>query len=782
MEVRAGPQTGTDRRGAFRLRLEQGDVVGLRVSRSGFAAVEVPLVQAGERLRIVMQAGVALRVRALDESGNPLAAAFVRVTRARDVRDATFEYASTTDSQGEHVFLGLPPSLVAWVDASKEGVGWSGLRRMQLPQDGESVAEIIIKSGRTLSGRITNASTGDPIAGARVGISHRMAAAVQTGADGIYVLPGWTGRGVQTLHVLCEGYGREKAHVGREDTYDFELHRGFAITGRILASSGTAVTNAHVAAIAMETRNGKKVSSSATATADESGHVTLGSLRRDMAHTLLVSADGHGRLFLDVDPPEPGIAAKDVGDILLPEARSIAGRAEVTPGSPARRVPIYLKGHNDDRARLREGEKPLVHDINLRDRLLTDDLGRFRFTDLAPGTYEVLYSPDGTSPVTRGVTLGTREDVSGLVLRPAGRHSIRVRVVDSAGPIEGVVVSASLESGESLASTTDSAGTCEFRTDMPIRSLRTAFPARATRRSFMPTVSVTPLPGQEEVVFVLREAAKVAGQVLTADGGAFQNARVYLEPGDQLLAHTDARGRFHVPVPIDGRYTLRAEGIAPAGGGRDAVGRLMAGRSSIQPSTHQGVLVIQLRAVELNRQLHVLVLDPLGGPVRNVGVSAVGRHGLLRRSAQTDVDGRAVLDHLPATDVGVAIGGESMGGSRDNDPSLHWMRPRPLRVLPCGQRVELRFRRGFDLRGVLQNAQGSPVSGALVTCWRVGERLATARSDKHGKFSMRIAEDEQGPLEIRAERSTAGTRQIRGARSGIWPRADAVTIRMHAVR
>ena len=78
----AGPQTRTALDGRFKLRLERGDMVYLRVSAEGYPPRELARHQAGERVRIVLSNGVRLVVRIRDESGRPVPKSRLEFLRA----------------------------------------------------------------------------------------------------------------------------------------------------------------------------------------------------------------------------------------------------------------------------------------------------------------------------------------------------------------------------------------------------------------------------------------------------------------------------------------------------------------------------------------------------------------------------------------------------------------------------------------------------------------------------------------------------------------------------
>ncbi|MDH3593015.1 MAG: sigma-70 family RNA polymerase sigma factor, partial [Planctomycetota bacterium] len=100
-EERAGLETVTARDGTFALRFERGELVHVRVHADGYASRELPRVQAGERLRIVLAAPARLVVQ-LDP---PVAGASVKLECTdRAGWWVFFRREGVTDDTGRCVF------------------------------------------------------------------------------------------------------------------------------------------------------------------------------------------------------------------------------------------------------------------------------------------------------------------------------------------------------------------------------------------------------------------------------------------------------------------------------------------------------------------------------------------------------------------------------------------------------------------------------------------------------------------------------------------------------
>lgn len=136
----------------------------------------------------------------------------------------------------------------------------------------------------------------------------------------------------------------------------------------------------------------------------------------------------------------------------------------------------------------------------------------------------------------------------------------------------------------------------------------------------------------------------------------------------------------------------------------------------------------------------------------------------------TDEEGKPTKG-IVADDIGKA-------GETDDEGITVWQIPpnRPYRliaasldrkswateVVKAGQKeVRLRLQAGAKLKGVLVNASGQPVEGALVSLWATWDEmtemvcLLSQKTDKNGKFEFTVPTDAK--LQIRAQK---GSKQL----------------------
>src|SRR5262245_57901905 len=208
-----GPRTKSASDGTFSIRLRRGATVALRVSAAGFATVEKPSCQAGERAKIVLRPGVTLVVEAKTPEGTPAAGAAFNLTRAGHRGDVAFHRSATTGPDGVAKFDDLPPGVSAYLESGESAWGDPEWTDVTLPESGTITIPVQFEGGRTITGRVTDRDTKAPVAGARVGMNWTLHRAVKTDADGRYELKGWTGKGIRDLHVLAAGYGRSERVV-----------------------------------------------------------------------------------------------------------------------------------------------------------------------------------------------------------------------------------------------------------------------------------------------------------------------------------------------------------------------------------------------------------------------------------------------------------------------------------------------------------------------------------------------------------------------------------------
>lgn len=529
-ESNAGPSTRSASDGTFALRLQAGDHVHLKATAEGFAPQELSMLQAGERVRIVLTPAVVLHVIARTPEGEPASDLEMRLFTTGSAEGPTINLQTTTDAAGRATFDSLPPNLQVRLDPRPRREGWGNPSwlRLQLPARGEMTYDLALPEGDTIRGRVTDAITSQPVSAARVGMGWPLIPDTRTDEDGRYELHGWTGKGRSEIHVLATGYGRAEADVGGRDVIDFALHPGGTVTGRVLGTDGKPRASALVAAVGSQRAGGRTQGLSMdSGLTDGEGRFTLSDLRRDVGHTLFVQVCGQARFLRDV-----GFSSEartiDVGDLRLGRSRRLLGTVRMDDGAPAAGLRIDLR------------MAPITGpSYGRRWRRRTDDLGRFTFTDLAPGSYKLWTYPSAGPGTTHEVEVLDRDEPSTLDIQLAATTQLRVVVVDDQGkPVPDMLVYASGANAR-----TDAEGVARLR--VTNRGVNAGVGIREEDPYLVPGL-VPVEPGQAEVRITLTRATFTTGKVAHEDGTPVAKGQVSAMANQRYVGTgmADDDGRF----------------------------------------------------------------------------------------------------------------------------------------------------------------------------------------------------------------------------------------------
>ncbi len=239
------PDARTDAGGGFRLaNLAPGERMHLiagGVERAGTVVkyLEVPLP---EPLRIVLEPGLGITGRVLDDAGRPVADAELDLTWAEQLKGLDVaahrpgSKSRRSDLEGRFAFRGLRPgtaTLTAWA----RGFQPSEPRAFELPLEEETAEiEVVLEPGATLQGEVKTAG-GKMLDGVRV-IAGRPAAF--SDAEGRFRLDGVT-PGAVTVEAFHPHYGAlvEEVEVEMgEQTLDLTFPDGREVRGLMVDESG----------------------------------------------------------------------------------------------------------------------------------------------------------------------------------------------------------------------------------------------------------------------------------------------------------------------------------------------------------------------------------------------------------------------------------------------------------------------------------------------------------------------------------------------------------------
>jgi hypothetical protein len=405
-------------------------------------------------------------------------------------------------------------------------------------------------------------------------------------------------------------------------------------------------------------------------------------------------------------------------------------------GNPVTDTRVTLEGWNADRTRLRsDGSAPAGgHHFGGTETRRVDDLGRFRFPDLAPGEYRIETKRAGSATIRKTVALA-EADVVDLVFIYDEGPIITIKVQDDRGrPVEGVFLTVSwpgVANGGSAR--TDVEGTASFRAPAGVGPGR--LHVHLMGKLYLSPEPQELRPGSGTTVITLARAATVEGQVVDVAGKGLPGMRMAsLRQGVVVgVSVSDSEGRFSLSLefgdPVDLELTGKRYPVGPNPGPGEVTplrGRLA---GVIPPA--QGVVLTALEDPR-NRSLTVLVVDRSGAPLDGVLVSCSPLWFTLSGGGQgrTNDAGRVLLENLGWESVDLSA--ELPSDTTDASPAV-------VRVIPNGQVITLRGRPATVIGGWVLLPDGTPAIGAYVSISKPGVDDARVKADGVGRFTARVA-------------------------------------------
>lgn len=408
-------RTRTDKAGRFGLQVPLGLALRVEVDLPPFARWISESIVTGEDQKVRLEAACAVAGRLVNTAtgkGTPGA------LRAWHPQTQVQLFAGRTDAEGRFRFERLPSGPYT-VDIEPDVAGqpdW--LDGLLDPGETETV-EWTCAEGSLLTGKVTDAATGEPIAGARIGEGWTFDKAVRSGADGTYTLRGFGGHGpVIAVHAEAPGYARRRidCDLGETAPYteDFALERGADVVGQLVDGSGRPIAKAYVAAV---TTTGPEVPWLATRS-DANGRFVCTGFPRRCDGVLMVRHAGHASVVYSLPRPA-GDGQIDFGTVRLQTPLVVRGMLRDDAGSPAPGQLVSLRGVNADMTWL----APMPSTWGFLQlycgerQVRTDQNGAFAFGDVAPGEYGVaIGSMTDAAPILEIVTVAAGKELPALQL------------------------------------------------------------------------------------------------------------------------------------------------------------------------------------------------------------------------------------------------------------------------------------------------------------------------------------------------------------------------------
>lgn len=756
-----GPRTRTAADGTFSLRLTPGDVRSLRVRAAGHASADVPNVPAGGRVRVVLDPAVQLTVTVRGPGDTPVAGALIRVRdpQTRVFGKPGFEEAAVTGADGTATFASLPARTVALVECRPVAHVTPAWTQIELGEPGPQRAEIRLLAGRSLLGRVVDASTGGPVAGARVGEGWTLDRAVATDADGRFALPGCHDVPATSVRVVALGYADHRAAIDASSEAAIALVPEVLVRGRVVADEdGLPVAGALVVVKAHVPDATVRATVGGAATSASDGTFEVHGVAPGLAHEVSVRAPGFASHGGAVAADLPAGGTCELGDVRLARGRFLDGVVLDAQGAPLADVNVVLTVRADG-----PNGAPTASATRR-----TDDRGRFRVADLAGGTWTATATTsDGgraeasvAAPPPAGSALVT------LTLRRDG--PVVVRVTDAGGSaLAGVTVSlhtadASTPRGRG---TTDARGTATLVPGPGRYRLSVRPDAESGLVATSQTINVDAAGATFDVR--LERRCVVAGVVLGPDGRAIGGAQVRVARDATRLGElfTDADGRFRIEVPgdaaVDVRFTGTVLGARRADGSYPADDcDLRAAAAGVRPDAAEVVL---RAAAVTRRRLVVRVTLPSGEPAAGVSVQVRGRDLAPWPTARTDASGEAVFADLPRLKVAVHVQGNGVvcGAA-------------PVDVGPDDERADAALRPAATLTGVAVDEDGRGVP-ADIHVFLGDEEVEGHEAGSDGAFRLRVPHVPGARFRLVATTWNAGDESA-GELADVAPGADGLRV------
>lgn len=535
-----------------------------------------------------------------------------------------------------------------------------------------------------------------------------------------------------------------------------------SIAGRIADARGHPIAGASISGFWLDGE--ARISREARSGAD--GRFRLSGLGEQPLRNLSVRARGYA------DASREGVIPGDTEvDFTLEKNGIVVGRVQLRRGTvpPAFRVQAIPEASEKQE---RPGFRIVIGNRPDEDQVFTDPSGNFRLEGVAPGIVTITAKADGKAPGRKsGVKVISDQVVNIETLTLDDGRALRGRVVAArdGAPVPGTTVSVSPPQGFMMSTDRNLvAGLAISGLDgqFEIAGLEPrTYAIDATQPDYAPNtgrVEIGPDADTEDFLIKLSRGGTITGLVRDAQRQPQVSVQVLLTKvpmgGGPQTVSTGVDGRYSFETVAPGEYMVIR---APAGGGP-----LMVFGGMKQVVVREGETTVHDldEASRINLTGRVLKAgQPVGNAMLFFSVTDGGGAPSDLKQSRTDADGQYQigLDAAGAYSVVVAAGGALFGGRQSAIPIQVPDQPSPV--------VDVTMR-SAGISGRVTNAEGKPVSGAIVT---VKAGAAAAGAEGHGRGGMQDQTESDGTFLI--EGLEPGTYGITVAASG-YRNAEVPTV------
>lgn len=730
------------------------------------AAADVLLSAPGFRLRggrvggsggsFELVPSAAVTVRVLDPEGRPFPGALVAVGRSQEI-----PLALTNDRGEATVGLAGRQSLVYKAIVADNSVGWAAPLGPEVGAGGAPrTVEIELEPPAEIAGRITDAVTGRPVAGAAVW--NRPGEQTRSGRTGAFVLRAWLHRSRAQLGIAADGYQPTTAMVKAERLRpgigaDIVVSPSAPLRGEVLDASMSPVAGAWLRIEPLAGSGGSSIGLGGwEAISAFDGSFLIAGATSGYAYRLHVEAAGYASTTLAVPAVPEGQEREDVR-VVLTRGQNVRGITTDTQGTPISNVEVTLLPV----ARSRNGG--YSWNSSGKRTTSTDTDGAFQFPGTRAGRYELTANdPDHVSAPTIALDVPSGE----------GTKNVGTLTLDAGTPVEGVVrdfsgdpvggarVSAHQESAfhrrlrDPGVKTAMTGADGEFR----IGGLRAAPVDLVVEAEGYARFDMTALrpQGGSLVEIRLGEGALLAGRVVSADGQGTANAFVVLNldhsPTTPRSVWSPLRSGHHTRTDADGRFHFNSLGPGPWS--LQVAGEHLAedvGAIRLRPGEEREIEV----RLRVQSRLVGVVSDPSGAPVTGAEIivqslDPAGDPSSRDSSLVTDAGGGYEASRVPPGPARIVARHPAyQDGAREAE------------IGPGTNEVNLELRLGWEISGSVTTAGGTRVALASVEAHPLEEqaedwrrflpRPLQAVTDENGTYRIGGLDEGRYDLQVEAE-------------------------------